>query len=326
MEAAKNILSESDINSIEMTLKDMEAAMPNAPDAGKPAAYEKIYSYDNGFIKVDTGKRRLALFQALSNEHRNILSFMDLGFQKQLVDDIEPLHVTDADAERQAEEILTKLGLEDQFVAVKTGVHPVNHTIVDQVLASKGYAFPQRHERRYIVYMRKIGNVKQVYSEQIQRGATDGGYDAAVFWEVMEFQFDNDGLVSFTWQELGDVELVQKNVSVIDLDTAYQSMLSYLQVSQNRYTYEAYDLIPDRITSSIDRIELGMTCIKGIDGTIEAVPVWEFFGEVECSDAQGNIRYINGLEHRLSNETRGCNSICTIHAITGQRIDRGLGY
>ena len=326
MEAAKDALSESDIAFIEMTLKDMEAALPNAPDEGKPASYEKIYSYDNGFIKVDTGKGRQAMFQALSSEHRNILSFIDLGFKKQLVEEIEPLHVSDADAERQAKEILDKLGLKDQFAVVKTGIHPINHTIVDEVLAGKGYRFPQRHERRYVVFMRKIGDAKQVYSEQIQYGSTDGGYDAAVFWEVMEFQFDNDGLVSFTWQEPGDVSITQENVSVIDLDTAYEAMLSYLKTSQNKYTYESFDLSSERITISIDRIELGMSCILGINRTIEAVPVWEFFGEIEYMDAQGNVSYVNLLEHGLTNETRGCNSICTINALTGKRIDRGLGY
>ena len=326
IDAAKDVLSESDIAYIEMTLKDMEAAMPNAPDEGKPAAYDKIFSYDNGFIKIDTGKGRQAMFQALSSEHRNILSFMDLGFKKQLVEEIEPLHVSDADAERQAKEILEKLGLKDQFAVVKTGVHPINHTIVDEVLANKGYHFPQRHERRYVIFMRKIGDAKQVYSEQIQYGSTDGGYDAAVFWEVMEFQFDNDGLVSFTWQEPGDVSITQENVSVIDLDTAYEAMLSYLKSSQNRYTYESFDLPPEKITISIDRIELGMSCVLGVNRTIEAVPVWEFFGEIEYMDAQGNVSYVNLLEHRLTNETRGCYSICTINAMTGKRIDRGLGY
>ncbi|MBR4905644.1 MAG: hypothetical protein IKZ44_02200 [Clostridia bacterium] len=326
MEAAKTALSESDIAFIEMTLKDMEAAMPNAPDEGKPASYDRIFSYDNGFIKVDTGKGRQAMFQALSSEHRNILSFLDLGFKKQLVEEIEPLRVTEEDAIRQANEILDQLGFKDQFLAVKTGVHPINHTIVDELLADKGYHFPQRHERRYVIFMRKIGDAKQVYSEQIQYGSTDGGYDAAVFWEVMEFQFDNDGLVSFTWQEPGDVSITQENVSVIDLDTAYEAMLSYLKASQNQYTYESFDLSPERITISVDRIELGMSCILGVNRTIETVPVWEFFGEIEYTDAQGNVSYVNLLEHRLTNETRGCNSICTINALTGKRIDRGLGY
>ena len=326
MEAAKDALSDSDIAFIETTLKDMEAAMPNAPDEGKPATYEKIFGYDNGFIKVDTGKGRQALFQALSSEHRNILSFLDLGFKKQLVEEIEPLRVTEEDAIRQANEILEQLGLKDQFSVVKTGVHPINHTIVDEVLTNKGYHFPERHERRYVIFMRKIGNAKQVYSEQIQYGSTDGGYDAAVFWEVMEFQFDNDGLVSFTWQEPGDVTVTEKAVSVIDLDTAYEAMLTYLRSSQNRYTYEECDLLPERVTISIDRIELGMSCILGTNRTIEAVPVWEFYGEIEYEDGSGRTRCVNLREGRLTDETRGCNSICTINALNGKRIDRGLGY
>ena len=69
-----------------------------------------------------------------------------------------------------------------------------------------------------------------------------------------------------------------------------------------------------------------MSCILGRDRTIEVVPVWEFFGEIEYRDASQNVRYISLLQHCLTDETRGCNSICTINALTGKRIDRGLGY
>ncbi len=325
MEAAKDALSEAELSDLASTLNDMEAALPNLPDEGKPASYGKLFGYDNGFMMVDTGKPRMATFQARADS-RNILSFTDLGFRKHLIEEIEPLKVSEEDAVRQAEEILKKLGLEDRFVAVKTGVHPVNHTMVDQMLDSKGYRFPQRHERRYVVFMRKIGDAKQVYSEQIQYGSTDGGYEEAVFWEVMEFQFDNDGLVGFHWQEPGEVTVTQNNVSVIDLDTAYRAMTDWLKASQNKYTYEDYGVSPGQITASVDRIELGMSCILGRDRTIEVVPVWEFFGEIEYRDASQNVRYISLLQHCLTDETRGCNSICTISALTGKRIDRGLGY
>jgi len=115
-------------------------------------------------------------------------------------------------------------------------------------------------------------------------------------------------------------------VSVIDLDTAYEAMLSYMQSSQNRYAYEEYGISSDRVTISINRIELGMSCIVGKNKSIEAVPVWEFFGEIEYEDTQGKITYVNTLHHKITDKTRGCNSICTINAINGKRIDRGLGY
>ncbi len=325
MEAAKDALSESELADLASMLNDMEAALPKLPDEGTPASYEKLFDYDNGFVMVDTGKPRMAMFQARADS-RNILSFMDLGFRKHLIEEIEPLRVSEEDAVRQAEEILKQLGLEDRFAVVKTGVHPINHTLVDTMLDSKGYRFPQRHERRYVIFMRKIGDAKQVYSEQIQYGSTDGGYEEAVFWETMEFQFDNDGLVGFYWQEPGDVNVGQSNVSVIDLDTAYRAMTDWLKASQNKYTYEDYGVLPGQITILVDRIELGMSCILGKDRTIEIVPVWEFFGEIEYCDASGNVHYISLLQHSVTDETRGCNSICTINALTGKRIDRGLGY
>ena len=326
IDAAKDFLGEDDVAYLEMTLNDMEKALPGKPDAGKPASYSKIFGYDNGFIKVDTGKNAEATFQALADGYRNILSFMDIGFKKHLIEYIEPLCVTEEEAVKQAEEILENMGLAGQFGVVKTGIWPVNHTIVDQLLEDKGYVFPSRHQRQYVIFMRKIGNANQVYSEQMQQGATDGGYDAAVFWELMEMQFDNDGLVSFNWQEPGNVRITEENVSVIDLDTAYEAMLSYMQSSQNRYAYEEYGISSDRVTISINRIELGMSCIVGKNKSIEAVPVWEFFGEIEYEDTQGKITYVNTLHHKITDKTRGCNSICTINAINGKRIDRGLGY
>lgn len=326
IEAAKDMLDESDIAFYRSIIDNMEQAIPSRPDAEKAASLQRIFSYDNGFIKVDTGKNRKASFQALSDEHRQILSFMDLGFKRHLIDDIPPLEITEEEAIVQAEGVLDALGLGDSFCVVKTGVWPVNHTIVDQSLEKKGYVFPSRHERRYVTFMRKIGNADQVYSEQIQRGATEGAYDAAVFWELMELQFDNDGLVSFHWQEPGQVTVTEEQVSVIDLDAACAAMLAHMQASQNKYTYEPYGIPSEAITIHVDRIQLGMSCIVGKNGAIEAVPVWEFYGEMEYKDENGNVSFVDTVNHGLSTESRGCNSVCTIHAITGDVIDRGRGY
>ena len=164
IDAAKDFLGENDVAYLEMTLNDMEKALPGKPDAGKPASYSKIFGYDNGFIKVDTGKNAEATFQALADGYRNILSFMDIGFKKHLIEYIEPLCVTEEEAVKQAEEILENMGLAGQFGVVKTGIWPVNHTIVDQLLEDKGYVFPSRHQRQYVIFMRKIGNANQVYS------------------------------------------------------------------------------------------------------------------------------------------------------------------
>lgn len=326
IEAAKDVLNESDVIFYGDIINNMEKALPTSPDTDKAASLQRIFSYDNGFIKVDTGKNKKASFQALSDEYRQILSFMDLGFKRHLIDDIEPLAVSESDALVQAEAILDKLGLKDSFSVVQTGVWPINHTIIDQRLEKMGYRFPSRHERRYVTFMRKIGNASQVYSEQIQRGAIDGEYDAAIFWELIEMQFDNDGLVSFHWQEPGEVKITSENVAVIDIDAACEAMLSYMRASQNKYTYEPYGIPSDAITIHIERIELGMSCIAGRNGAIKAIPVWEFFGEIEYEDENGDVSFINTMRRKLSKESRGCNSICTINATNGERIDRGRGY
>ncbi len=326
IEAAKDVLDESDIIFYGEIIDNMEKALPSSPDNDKAVSLQRIFGYDNGFIKVDTGKNKKASFQALSDEYRQILSFMDLGFKRHLIDDIEPLMVSEAQALEQAEAILDKLKLTDSFCVVKTGVWPINHTIIDQRLEKMGYVFPSRHERRYVTFMRKIGNVSQVYSEQIQRGAVDGEYDAAVFWELIEMQFDNEGLVSFHWQEPGEVIITDEDITVIDIDSACESMTSYMRTSQNKYTYESYGISSDAIIVRVDRIELGMSCTVGKNDTIEAVPVWEFYGEIEYKDEKGDVYFINTMKRELSAQSRGCNSICTINAITGSRIDRGRGY
>lgn len=326
LEAAKDILDAADMAFYGSIIDNMEQAIPSRPDAEKAASLQRIFSYDNGFVKVDTGKNRKASFQALSNARRQILSFMDLGFQRHLIDDIPPLEITEEEAIAQAEAILDGLGLGDSFSVVKTGVRPIDHTIVDQSLEKKGYAFPSRHEGRYVICMRKIGGADQVYSEQIQQGATQGGYDMAVFWERMELQFDNDGLVSFLWQEPGQVTVTEAQVPVIGLDAACAAMLAHMQASQTKYTYEPYGIPSEAITIHVDRIQLGMSCILGKDGGIEAVPVWEFYGEIEYKDENGNVSFVDTMNGGLSTESRGCNSVCTIHAMTGGVIDRGRGY
>ena len=230
-------------------------------------------------------------------------------------------------------DILSQLGLADEFDVVKVKKWTLVHTMVDAILDENGYEFPKgKQEGQCVIFMRNIGGAKQVYSDQVQDGAQDGEFGTAVFWEILQIQFDNDGLVYFDWQEPGEVEV----------DAAYQAFHEYLGTSQNKYTYEPFreylsssqnrysnmpsELNPENITIVIDRIELGMTCSIGKNETIEAIPVWEFFGEIEYRTDSGEVFFVDMARQGLAKETSGCNSICTINALNGKRIDRGLGY
>ena len=326
IEAARDILTEADIVFSQQILSNMEAALPAAPDMEEPATLENIFSYDNGFVEIEAGREAKASFQALSNAPRNIIFYYNLGFKKHLLEDIPPLTLSEEGALEQAWDILGQLGLSGEFLVVQTGIHIINHTFVDAMLEEHGYAFPSRHERRYVIFMRKIGSAKQVYSEQIQQGAVMAEFDSAVFWELIEMQFDDNGLVGFNWNEPGNVVDVDENVQVITIDSAYQAFVDHLRVSQNKYTYAPFNIDSSKITVVIDRIELGMSCMVGKNGTIEALPVWEFFGEVEYVNDRGDTLFVDFDGQKLTQNTRGCNSICTINALSGTRIDRGLGY
>lgn len=325
IDIAGDVLSEGGVL-IQQVLENIETALPTACDSEEIATIESIFSYDNGFTEVETGREKKATFQALSDTYRQIISYYNLGFRKHLLEDIAPLSLSEEEALEQAWDILRQLGLSEEFLVVKTGIHTINHTLADQILEDHSYAFPSRHERRYVIFMRKINGAKQVYSEQIQRGAVMGAYGTAAFWELLEMQFDDKGLVGFNWNEPGNVVVDTNNVSVISLDSAYQSFIDYLGSSQNKYTYEQFNIDSKKITIAIDRIELGMSCVVGKNGSIEAIPVWEFFGEIRYLGDSGESLFVDFDGQQLTQKTRDCNSICTIDALSGKRIDRGLGY
>lgn len=226
-------------------------------------------------------------------------------------------------------EILRELGLTDMFSLSAIRRTSSEYTLVASLANQMGIVNAPAGERVELIYMKNIGGQKQTFSQQIEDGTTAREYDETVFWEMIKMYFDNDGLVEFVWQQPCSVTLDTKKIQPISLEKAVNAMSQFMEVSQNRYTYAPLGIDSKKVTIRIDNIELGMTCIIGPDETYLAIPVWEFYGNIEYINEDGDVKYtaVSGSnEGQILDEPVAYNSLCTVNALTGKRIDRSLGY
>lgn len=327
LESVRSKLPESEIQYIEGIIENMKRALASTPETEPVVSLDQVMEREDA--KIDTGHEKKAVLVFSRGERRNFIRITNNRWKDVMFDDVAPLQITEEDALRQATDILRKLGISDEFSLVATRTISDEYTLVVRAMNQLGLAdYPYDH-RIKLIFMRDIYGKKQVYSEQIAEGTWRSEYADMIFWEMIEMEFDNDGLALFNWQEPGSVTIDSSESQIIDLETAVDAMCEYMTVSQNQYSYNALGFSPKNITIHIDRIELGMSCIMGENRTILVVPVWEFYGNVEYIDSSGKARYvkIDGLNAgQTSDEPFEYYSLCTINALTGKRIDRGLGY
>ncbi len=323
IEIARDILSDSSIEFLTQIADQINGAIASAPEVAPPAELDKISTYADPIILVDTGREVCASFYADMGTYRQLLYFRNSGYKNCLIEEIPPLTLTQDEAVAQAFEVLEQMELSDLFTVVSTYQRPCYHTLVEDDLAEHGYAFASLHEMQGVILMRKINGEAPIFSRQVDNGATAGEFGSQIFWEKIRMQFDNDGLTWFEWNEPGKVEVTESDVAVIDLDAAYAKLYDHLMKSQTRYTYEDYGLDSQDITIKIDRIELGMTYTAGANGAILVLPIWDFYGQIVC-ETENDPLYVDTLYRTTSAQPLENNSICTLNAITGEFMDRGL--
>lgn len=336
-EIAGSALESNSASQIQMILSDIQSQIPNKPDVLETASLAEIFNYPDELIAVDSSRNKKAVFCGRSTDDegkRNLIFYSDYGFKRHLIDEIEPLQLTEKKAAKLGMEILEKMGIDDMFSVAFTDTVPLNHTIVDRYLTANGYDFPSRHERRIVFFLRKINGAEQLYSEQIRIGATMRDFGEAVFWEYIQMEFDDEGLLYFHWQDPFSVERVTEEVPVMGFYAAYDIFLSHMKNVQNKYTYEVLaeklliedEIDPARISVLVSDIALGMTCAAGENETFEAIPVWEFYGDIQYLTPAGETYYLDLIYDSIATEVPDLNSLCTINALDGKIIDRGVGY
>ncbi len=327
LENARKLLSESDIAAIERTIENMNTALATAPETEPVITIEDVMK--NGGGRLDTGGNIKASLVVANDGTRDFVRISCHRFKDIMTQTLSPLKLTEIDALKQAELLLDKLGIADEFSHVATTYGSNGYTQVVLALEQTGVAAYQHGEYMTLFFMRDINNQKQLFSEQLYEGATSNEYNSAVFWEMIAISYDDDGLLSFIWQEPCEVHLVSNNNAVIDIDTAVNAMCEHLSASYNRYTYDAISLSSEDIMVHIDRIECGMTCIIAENNTRLVIPTWEFYGNIEHADAKGNVSYIR-LDGRFAGQTSDeplqYYSLCSINALDGKVINRSRGY
>ena len=66
-----------------------------------------------------------------------------------------------------------------------------------------------------------------------------------------------------------------------------------------------------------------MTYTAGANGAILVLPIWDFYGQIVC-ETENDPLYVDTLYRTTSAQPLENNSICTLNAITGEFMDRGL--
>lgn len=327
LDTVRDQLSPVDIQMLEGVIGDMQDALSTAPEAESIIPIDTVMAEQEA--KIQTGNKNKAVLVIGDSNRKKFIRISNYRWNDIMQNNDASDAVSEDAAMQLGAGVLRKLGLSDLFSLSATRHTSSEYTLVASLANQMGIINAPADDRVELIYMRNIGGQKQVFSQQIEDGTTAREYDETVFWETIKMYFDNDGLVEFAWQQPCSITLDSKENQPISLETAVNAMIQFMEVSQNRYTYAPLGIDSKKVTIRIDNIELGMTCIVGPDETFLAVPVWEFYGNIEYINEDGDVKYtsISGSnEGQILDEPVAYNSLCTINALTGKRIDRSLGY
>lgn len=190
-------------------------------------------------------------------------------------------------------------------------------------------------ETPYLVYFtRCMDGVQVTFDATPSAGGQFGSsYAEEMPYERLTVGVDSQGICFVQWNGLCAVgDCLDANCSVLSLQQAAEQAVKYL-----RFLYPVSDALNDAngdgqaqplsetqrgsvqsVTVRIDRIVLGWMQARGGASARESrlVPVWDFFGSVERTYANGDTVTNDG----------GLYSLLTLDAVSGARIDRENGY
>ncbi|MEN6419848.1 MAG: DUF6034 family protein [Clostridiaceae bacterium] len=327
LDAVRDKLSPADIQMLEGVIGDMQDALSAARENEPIIPIDTVMTEQEA--KIQTGNKNKAVLVIGDSNRKKFIRISNYRWNDIMQTNDASGAVSEDTAMQLGAGVLKELGFSDLFSLSAVRHTSSEYTLVASLANQMGIINAPADDRVELIYMRNIGGQKQVFSRQIEDGTTAREYDETVFWETIKMYFDNDGLVEFAWQQPCSITLDSKENQPISLETAVNAMTQFMEVSQNQYTYAPLAIDSKKVTIRIDSIELGMTCIVGPDETFLAVPVWEFYGNIEYINEDGDVKYtsISGSnEGQILDEPIPYNSLCTINALTGKRIDRSLGY
>lgn len=346
LEKYRDKLSDRDIFSVESTLSDMEKDISSTPETAPPGVLADLAKYPPRYaVMAELDRNSPGEFVAYRPRYLNI-RFVNNGLPKD-----GSKTISWEEAQRQAEALVREIGIAEEFSLVHIEEYPINYSHAEyrlnlqQPAANQGICF---------TFMRDVGSAPQLYSEQARMGYhasiietltyTGGKITDDVYPEMIDIRFDPYGLTGFEWRNMGDVLVEETKVETIGIDRAKAAMLEALVEETPQYRIENAaqndnDLVEtSRIEYRIDRVELGEIGVRNYDGSTILIPAWEFFGNIMIADETGTLRHTQQSGMSISPDDRiyekdlryalsgsDSNSLCTIHGVTGEYIDREFG-
>lgn len=222
------------------------------------------------------------------------------------------MNISLEDAENMAKKMCADIGMGE---VMTTGKYIANYTGLDEEFIGIDNS-PQC----YVFYFCKPIEGIPVTNFFDYEGTTmfgpDGNPSYVYPWfpEVIEVMVNNNGIVSFKWDNPSAIkDTVNQNVAILPWEDIKERAIEQFRIRDIGQYISGAD--QEKMSVKIDRITLGMMHIAKKDNQDEFmyIPVWDFFGN-RIYESDG-----------YSPSERAC-SILTINAIDGSIIDRGLGY
>ncbi len=302
-------------------IKQRESLYSNALDNVERNPYNIDLKTDIGFSICDTssGEYSCSFYASINNNKAPefIWFFKNYCSSYDELSDIsndppKGMNMSLEDAENMAITMLADIGMGE---VMTTGKYIANYLGLDETIIGIDNS-PQC----YVFYFcRPIQGIPVTYFFDYE-GTTmfgpDGDPSYVYPWpaEVIEVMVNNNGIVSFKWDNPSAIkDTVNQNVSILPWEDIKEKAIQQLCIKNISEYITGVD--QEKMSIKIDRITLGMMHVAKIDNQNEFmyIPVWDFFGN-----------HINESDDYFSSE-RAC-SILTINAIDGSKIDRGLGY
>ncbi len=208
-------------------------------------------------------------------------------------------------------------------------------------------AFKEETDRNWgwaCVFMREVNGCPTAYATEDVGSSMESEEQKPVRYEKMVIVMDDEGVTSFMWENpMTVISIDNADVDVLPFDEIAQAAAKQLAV-RNKWSVEndkGEDVDPG-CTVKVTKAELGlMRVMKANSSEYYYIPVWNFYSDVEHTDAFKN-KYTkggdgggfdvasevdkNGSPYSLVSGYPQAWGAVTINALDGSVIDRDKGY
>ncbi len=236
------------------------------------------------------------------------------------------LSMTPIEAQKQAEELLKKVGATDMHVRAVYLASNFYTLTPGSDPDPRGTTDPTQAVYTYIVSFQRVVNGVSVVSPGPALCSSGAGEDGSAEWwyERLEVQLNENGVSRLYWTApltVGKVEVEASELlpfsEITDVfRTMVQAKYEPMVLEKDTYHVSSMTLDIDGVTLSLQRVREGDSVTEGL-----LVPVWNFWGTQ-------TVAYEDGTTVARGAATEGSTreSLLSINAIDGSVIDARKGY